>query len=118
MGNTSKTAAEIGGPGGGLGRDCLLELVEGGFDDLAGPLGRDAVTSGHVLQLATLAGGADAELGVHKVAITPTISKSIAQGCQAVFAWGVRLHWHFPQGSGYAKNWLKTAILCCRKIEV
>ncbi len=35
-----------------------MEFVEGGFDNLAGPLGRDAVTAGHVLQLATLAGGA------------------------------------------------------------
>ncbi len=63
-----------------------MKLVEGGFDDLTGPLGRDAVTACHVLQLATFAGGADAELGVYKIAIKPTISKSIAQGCQATLA--------------------------------
>ena len=41
-----------------------------------------------------------------------TIPNSVKRiGC-SVFAWGVGLHWHFPQGSGYAKNWLKTDILC------
>ena len=44
----------FGSPQEVLRRKRLVEFVDGGFDNLAGPLGHDAVTAGHVLQLATL----------------------------------------------------------------
>ncbi len=56
---------------GALRRTRLVELGDGGFDNLAGPLGRDAVLVCHILQPATVAAVAKVELGGHKIALTP-----------------------------------------------
>ncbi len=58
-------------PQGALGRKLLVELVDGGFDDLAGPLGGDAVQVGHIQQPARVAAVTKVELGGHKIALPP-----------------------------------------------
>ena len=105
---TSETGThrEIGGPG-GLRRDCLLGLSDGGFDDLAGPLGR--VYAGYILEPAAAA-VAKVELGGHKIAFTPTMSEPISQG--------VRLCWHYLQDGECARNWLKWVFFCCHLLDV
>ncbi len=93
-----------------LRRKDLMKFGYGGFDNLAGPLGRDAVQAGHILEPATLAAVAKVELGGHKIAFTPSMSEPIAQG--------VRLCWHFLQDSECARNWLKWVFFCCHLLDV
>ena len=47
----------------------IAQLGDSGFDDLAGPLGRDAVQVGHILQSVTVAAVAKVELGGHEIAL-------------------------------------------------
>lgn len=49
-------------------RKRLVKFGDGNFDDLAGPLGRDAVQVGHILKPATVAIAVKVELGGQKIA--------------------------------------------------